>query len=506
MSMSGRLIKEDLFTKYSIVDNGLPEGQQIHDFLQARAKALAGKYIDFDKTPVTFVLSDDDAPNAFFAPGPDPENDKNPRRNDYETTRALQNPAGTPVICVTRGLLEMVDNLDQLDFVLGHELTHMIMRQHGVEQNSKGEEEIADIHSVDLMYDAGSDPKEALVMSGKISAYVAEERRKNRIKIHGRDREKETGIIWSEIFDVHMTDENRKAGIETSLTRLSHLIDDLTPTAIDKTPFDVRYDDPIHSFLRANDYEGKKPLGKLKVLIDCIDHISGYVPAEEYFQAEIDALPAEGTVGYDYSVENKLKALQAGVDAGYSDYFGGPTIEKKYQQKIASLAEGIFDQVEAERKYKGHENKPAVINTKDLRAYLHDKAYQHIDEHGYPKAGEFNYLDASGLLYTYFHSLFSSNEPRRRRSVDEDDEPEESRKLPQLETDINTAKANMGAVSTGAEFLQAAQEFERLIGIRHEIQTAVYGADPTYDKLDNLSPVSGSSSNTVFPKLKRWWL
>lgn len=70
--MGGRFIEEDLFTKYSIIDSRTAEGRAIHDFLSGRAKALAGKYIDFDQKPVTFVLSDQAEPNAFFAPAPDP--------------------------------------------------------------------------------------------------------------------------------------------------------------------------------------------------------------------------------------------------------------------------------------------------------------------------------------------------------------------------------------------------------------------------------------------------
>lgn len=244
--MSGRLIEEDLFTKYSIIDSRTAEGQEIHDFLAARARALVGKYVDFDKTPVTFVLSDSDKPNAFYAPAPDPDPDNRPRRSDYETIRFIKNPLDTPIICVTRGLIEMVDNLDQLDFVLGHELTHMIMRQHRIKHNSKGEEEIADLHAVDLMYDAGGDPKQALLMSDKISACSKEEREKE-----------EEGINWAEIFDVHMTDGNRKAGIEASLTRLSHLIDNKQPTEINKSSFEPRYEDPVDAFLKTNNYEGK---------------------------------------------------------------------------------------------------------------------------------------------------------------------------------------------------------------------------------------------------------
>ncbi len=194
--MGGIYIEEDLLVKYSIVDSKLPEGQRIHNALLAKARALAGRYIDFGKTPVTFLLSDSDGPNAFFAPAFDPQN--KPRCDDGETVRYIKNPIPTPVICITRGLLEMVDNQDQLDFVLGHELTHVMMRGFGIQHNSKGEEGIADLHAVDLVYDAGGDPKQALIMSEKISAYAKAEKEKGEISERkSRRKREEDGVDWS---------------------------------------------------------------------------------------------------------------------------------------------------------------------------------------------------------------------------------------------------------------------------------------------------------------------
>lgn len=196
MRMGGILIEEDLLVKYSIINSKTPEGQRIHEFLLGRAKALAGRYIDFDKNPITFLLSDAEEPNAFFAPAFDPKN--KPRRDDYKTVRYIRNPIPTPVICITRGLLDMVDNLNQLDFILGHELTHWLMRSFGIRHNSKGEEGIADLHSVDLMYDAGADPKQALVMHDKISAYAkAKKDEESRYERRSRRDEEEEGVDWS---------------------------------------------------------------------------------------------------------------------------------------------------------------------------------------------------------------------------------------------------------------------------------------------------------------------
>lgn len=489
--MSGRrLIEEDLFSRYSIVDNKTAEGQRIHSFLFERAKKLAGKYIDFDANPVTFVLSDEETPNAFFCDIFDPE--KAPKPDDYSTPRYIRNHLDTPVIAVTTGLINMVDSLDELDYVLGHELTHMLMRGYGIEHNSKGEEEIADLHAVDLVYDAGSDPKQALEMTDKFAAYAKEKRKEGRIRERNYRDKEDKGINWSEILDVHMTRANRKAGIEASLTRLSHLIDDRQPTPIDKAIFDADYNDPVDAFLKDHNYEGQKSLGKLKVLIDCVAHISSPVPAKEFFDAELSSLP-ENPDRFDWETADKLKAIQERVDSGYKRYFHGPTIGKKYQQKIARLAEKVISEAERDRN-KGGQDKPAAVNATDLQVYLEDKAYEHIAEHGYPVLGDYNYDQAAGILYSYFYCLFENNshvnrKPRRLRDMVDDREFEPKRVRPKVEVDLDDIKDTIRKTNDFDEFTDAVTTFNSLTNIIHEVRTIEYGQNGPYEKLNNLSGV-----------------
>ncbi len=469
--MGGILIEEDLFVKYSIVDNKLPEGQKIHEFLLARAEALAGRYIDFKKTPVTFVLSDTDAPNAFFAHVFHPKN--KPRRHSDETIRYIKNPLPTPVICITRGLVEMVDNLDQLDFILGHELTHMLMRDFGIRHNSKGEEEIADLHAVDLIYDAGGDPKQALIMSGKIASHAKAKRdEEERYERKSSRNGKEEGVDWSSILDVHMSDSNRKSGIEASLTRLSHLIDERTPTEIDKIAFEARYDDPIDKFLAAHNYKRRKPLGQLKLLVDCIEHISVYIPPEDYFRNRMDSLDEEDPDG--------------------TDYFRGPLIEKKYQQKIANLAEAVINEARKGRERKGNQSNTAEINAIDLNVYLQNRAYQHIERHGYPMPRDINYLEASGILYSYFFALLSEHTIRWNKRRDEEEVPA---CRPQIELDIDKARKEIESATNADQFISSTEEFKRLSRIQRDIRTLGYNTHTA--KLDNLSGISTHRSRTA---------
>ncbi|MFN3826783.1 MAG: M48 family metalloprotease [Micavibrio sp.] len=481
--MTERLIEEDLLTKFSIADVSTPAGKRAHEFLHARARALAGKYINFDETPVTFMISDSDEPNGFYAPPPDPE--YKPKRDSYETRRYIKNPLGTHVICLSRGLIAMVDNLDQLDFVMGHELTHLIMRLHAIKNNSKGEEEIADLHGVDLMYDAGADPKQALIFSQKLNAYSTKVKAEEKKKRKWRDKDKEEGINWSEILDVHMTDENRLSGIEAALTRLSHLIDDRKPSPIDKAVLDAPYTDPVDEFLKAHNYEGKSPLAQIKMLIDCIDHLAAPMPAPDYYQAQLAAFP-DPIPRHDWETRDKVEKIQKQIADGYPDYYAGPIIDKRYQQKIAALADGIVAKVEIDRRWKGNPQKPAVINGKDLKIYLHDKAYKHIAAHGYPKAEDGNYRAAAGIMYTYFNALLETNSPRPRRN-DDGKFAVEKGKLSQIEIEMLQAKAGIKAAQTAAEFMQHAGALNKLTYTLGEIQTISHGNHWSTDKFDNLS-------------------
>ena len=485
--MYGLVIEENLFVKYSIVNPHSIEGQKIHNFLLGRAKLLAGRSIDFEKNPVSFVMSDIDKPNAFFAPIF--KESERPRRGDYENIVYVKNPLDTPVICVTKGLIEMVDNIDQLDYVLGHELTHRIIRDYGVANNSKGEEELADLHSVDLMYDAGSDPKQALKMQEKFTEYAEQQKEETRRSEGILDKEEE-GIKWSEILDAHMMHSNRKAALEASLTRLSHLIDERIPSDFDKTVFAVEYSDPITAFLKGNNYEEQEPLDKLRILVDCVEYLSSKKSKEETFQDELDDLQARlDTLSEDdphdqaFNLKWKLKQLQKSIDEENIGYFAGQTIEKKYQQKLATLAEGIIEQVREERAINQNDKKTELIKAQMLNVYLQNKAYQHIVQNGYPEAGDVNYLDASGIMYTYFYHLFKEKLYRNKYEQKEND----ARVLPQIEIDIESVKKKICAAKGAVEFIEAAEELKRLFKIKTDIESAYYGYNNGALKFDNLS-------------------
>jgi hypothetical protein len=472
---------------------------------QSTYKVLAGKYIDFKKTPAIFLFSESQDPNAFFSPVSEyQDRPKLDRSSDSRQDSVVYtpNPYETPIICVNRGLIDMVDNLDQLDYVLAHELTHFIIRNYGINGNSKGEEEIADLHAIDLMYDAGGDPKQSLIMADKISAYVKKKKDENRG--HGRNAEEE-GLNWSEIFNVHMTHTNRKSAIEASLTRISHLIDERTPSNIDKTVFNANYDDPIDAHLRDIDYAQKAPLEKLKALVDMVDIFSEDAPDETSIREQIDELGYETPEGF--VSEEKLKILklkQRRSDLWYSKgYFSGKVIEPKYKQKIACLSEEVFNDLYREQmeqnklepkkdEYEREFYPEDKLDTAPAIIYLQDKAYKHIKRHGYPDHGDMNYHDASSMLYSYFYNFFMSKMPRDKEEKYEDNAPAAT---PKVIDDINAVKLQIRNAQTKKELRKAIKKFKSLNKILNDFEELNDRERGGYhNKLENLSLFTRHSS------------
>lgn len=430
--MYDRIIEEDLLINHRIIAKDTEQGEKIHEFLLSRAKKMASHLVDFDKTPVTFVMSDVETPNACYIPITTKEN--RPSNSDYDDIRYCENPYKTPIICVTKGLIDLVDNIDQLDFVLGHELTHMILKDYGIGKNSKGEEAIADLHSVDLVYDAGSDPKQALEFEKKVDAYAKALKREKAWKKHKKEEKekKNSNINWSEVFDVHLTRSNAKSAIEASLTRISHLIDDRKPSEIDKSVFDVKYTDPVDEFLEKHDYEDKTHLGKIKILVDAVKELSHEYSAEQYYRARIDELHQEMkalgdiedefSTKYDYyKLQQKAEELEEKIAEGSQNAYPGPILERKYQQKIAKLAEEAprNSKEDAYLQPKRMRNLKHFTSAAAIKNYILNAAYEEIKENGYPKPKEDNYYSASALMYTYFHTLLSVKFPTKNHFEDD---------------------------------------------------------------------------------------
>jgi len=129
------VIREELM----LVDEDSAAFKEFHTLMTDLYIRLVGNEFA-EKNPVRFVLTDDSSINAY--------------RMSYTKP---------PVIGFNRGTFQKLDTLDQLAYILGHEITHLeLANELGEGKNSKGEEFAADLRPLLLMQRAGLDPKEAL--------------------------------------------------------------------------------------------------------------------------------------------------------------------------------------------------------------------------------------------------------------------------------------------------------------------------------------------------------
>ena len=119
-------ILDEFYDAHKIMSGTLQEEQQRQDYLQSICQRLIGDELDFERYPVYFCIVDDEQPNAAFIP---------PKRASkleediwYTPTEEEIREAAReqyPTIFVTKGLLEIVENEDQLAYILGHEFGHL---------------------------------------------------------------------------------------------------------------------------------------------------------------------------------------------------------------------------------------------------------------------------------------------------------------------------------------------------------------------------------------------
>lgn len=97
----------DLYDKIKIIDGSLRQEQERHLFLENIAKRLFGSLFSLEQNPVFFCITDDDNPDiAFVIPTAD-----NPQKK-----------VAVPTLYITKGLFNIVQNEDQLAFILSYEL------------------------------------------------------------------------------------------------------------------------------------------------------------------------------------------------------------------------------------------------------------------------------------------------------------------------------------------------------------------------------------------------
>lgn len=171
---------------------------------------------------------------------------------------------GKPTIVVTKGLLSVLDSEDQLAWVIGHEATHLAIRDAlPVGKGSQGEEVIADLSSLYALYRAHYDPREAL----------------EALKIL-RCQERDHGLIGNlfQSFDLHGRTLHRISAAELALTKLSREEGGIDRS---KTPLETSggFKSAVHvsfvtRYLNKAQYATCDVEGKLTILLELIPHVA----------------------------------------------------------------------------------------------------------------------------------------------------------------------------------------------------------------------------------------
>ena len=235
-------IPTDLIEELKVVSGTVEEEQQRQDYLQGICQRLMGDELDFERYPVFFCVVDNDTPNAAFVPGKKPEiiaedDNKLIFMSEEEKAAKIAEAAREqyPTVFVTKGLLKMAENEDQLAYILGHELGHL--RQDfllGEHINSKMEEATSDLNSLDMMARAGYDINEARKLAHHIFT--------NENELYSLRQ------IIARTLDAHPNNESRLNAIDIKIKAIedSYQKENIDINTIEPTPVSETFEDDIN--------------------------------------------------------------------------------------------------------------------------------------------------------------------------------------------------------------------------------------------------------------------
>lgn len=322
-------IPAKFFEEYKILSGSSEEEQQRQDYLQNICQRLIGEDLDFERYPVLFCIVDDKNPNAAFVPGKTPKilDTENEFYTDEEIEEASKEQY--PMVFVTKGLLDMAENEDQLAYILGHELGHL--RQdflHGNEhKNSKMEEITSDFGSLDMMAKAGYNINEAR----KIAAEI----------FHGNDNCYSLKQIISRALDEHPNDESRLNAIDIKIKTIEDNYQkeniDINDIQISDIPENIKEDCKRNRYVSLFEKELKElgyyeaPLPQKQEILLSYMHDISERRAElwEYYQWNSHyGLPncyaeALNTIVFDHITQLRQEMPRRVIKQSDADYFKG---------------------------------------------------------------------------------------------------------------------------------------------------------------------------------------
>ena len=191
----------NFYDRYKIITGTPEEEQKWQDYFQGICQRLLGPQFNLEEHPICFCISDKESVNAYYLRVFEPEPDKfYPPEDLEEFERKI------PCIVIHKGMLDFVQNEDQLAFYLGHELGHwkanLFDKKKDNQENTKIEEAAADLQSLEMMVQAGYNINEAY----KVSEYLLKPEKYTN---------PEDLLIRS--FDAHVNNEDRLLALGTSI-------------------------------------------------------------------------------------------------------------------------------------------------------------------------------------------------------------------------------------------------------------------------------------------------
>lgn len=261
-------IPQSFAEEQQIVDPLSPQGISFQNGMEALTKRLLPN-LDLSKHPITFVLGDSAEKNAFIVTTPQQS-----------------------LICFDLAILKSFNNLDQLSWVLLHELTHLEYRGlWGNIPNTQTEEAICDLRPLVALFEAGLNPSESESYVYKMADTKPPP--------------------WVTLVDAHGLPAFRLGGIQQALVllrdRRGELKDGSDPLPAKLDPqrhlLDARHESYVVRMLNRHDYSSKDTLGKLKILHSLLPELHPQFPRRmERFGKELQKI----TVSSDDKEERQI--------------------------------------------------------------------------------------------------------------------------------------------------------------------------------------------------------
>jgi len=227
-------IPEKIMEDYSLVPFDSEPSRKFDEGMQLLAREIYGKFHDFDKQPVRFILVDEEQPNAFFMKYANPPifgftkglfkggqlSDKLMKAHKRGDFPGIKEPQSNE---------PYVNSKEELVAIMLHEFTHFeAEKEFGVHKNSKAEEMAADLRPLTIMHDLGMNPNAMSYVTTKLASYKATEVIKNKENKKKKSKEEVEAPSWGEYFDPHPTELSRRRAISTVLASLTTKRGDLS--------------------------------------------------------------------------------------------------------------------------------------------------------------------------------------------------------------------------------------------------------------------------------------